>query len=86
MHEKYQAHPKKQYLTVAHAYGGRFTQSIINQEITTIKPSLGNVTNTVVHLKDAVDSIRAPPMNAMTLEARIIAMEDEVRNLMDTTE
>ena len=78
--------PEKQYLTETQAHGGRFTQSIINQEITTIKQSLGNVTNTVVHLKDTVDSIRDPPMNAMTLEARIIAMENDVRNLMDTME
>ena len=78
--------PEKQYLTETQAYGGRFTQSIINQEIVTIKQSLGNMTSTVVHLKATVDSIRDPPMNEMTLEARIIAMENDVRNLMDTME
>ena len=76
--------PEKQYLTETHAYGGRFTQSIINQEITTIKQSLGNVTSTVVHIKDTVDSIRDSPMNEMALEARIIAMENDVRNLLGT--
>ena len=77
MHEEFTKHARKQkqYLTETLAYGGRFTQSIINQEIVAIKQSLGSVASTDVHLKDTVDSIRDSPMNETILEARIIAME-----------
>ena len=86
MHEEFAKHTrkKKQHLTETQTYGGRFTQSIINQEIVTIKQSLGNVTSTVAHLNDTVDSIRDSPKNETTLEARMITMENGVRNLMDS--
>ena len=78
--------PEKQYLTETQMHGGRFSQSLSTQEVATIKQSLGTVTNAFTQLKGTVDFIQDSQLDDKTLETRMFAVENEVRNLLGAME